>query len=1261
MKWLRRLGIGFGILFAIFVASAIWLLESESGARFALERAKAAFADKLSIAQSGGALAGPLEIHGLRYRDPAAGIDISIQNIKVDCSLSALFGKTLHVGNLQADGVVVALTTVAPAAVVAPVPSIRSLLTPPLAILIDGMHAGNISISQDGRRVFIADSLDLAATWTGSALSVQRLALRGPDGKVDLNGALASYADYRGKARLDFDWRVEPQRFAGTLDIGNDGTSALFALALNQPTRVAATATLATRADTLPWTLDLDVPSFDPGQIAQNDTLKTLALKLQGSGDRTRGVLTGNVDLNAHRLLLDPLQFALAGQTLTMQNLHLHSPEASGTLSAKGKLQLDAKPIGGDLDLTWTDVELPADLAGQALATHGSLHADGNAGKFAAQGEFSLGPPGKPVDFAIRLDGTPQIIALRQFDLKQARGGLNASGEIVLLPLLGWRLDARANRLDPGAFAKDWPGSIDFTLSTSGRMEKDGPAGNLRLDSLGGTLRQRPLRGNADLNFAPPLAVDGVLMLASGKSSIALRGKSGAQTDVEVNLSIASLGDWIPQAGGSLRGDIALLGSWPRLAARGKIEASKIAFGDIHADALALDVDAGDLSAPGGTVNLDAKALSIGGHVFDTLKLDVRGNRAAHTFALDAYGPQLGVTVAIDGSLAQGSNDWRGTLTALSLAPASQSAWTLGKPAPLTYAKGDFSLGDLCLDSTDAEVCASATQAAAGNAQAKFMLRHLLLASIVRLASPDAVIKLDGIVDGNGDIARGADGALNGHATLTSASGSIAYPDDAGQPLVAYQDFHIDASLAPQQSAIDMHASLDNGGRLDGHIALGAATAGGMPLSGEVSANLANLGFIDLLGGQTSATQGKLDTRLVLSGTTLAPGVAGQLTLTDFASEIPAAGLKLHDGRIGLRSGDGRSFAVDGSVGSGDGKLALSGDLGVAADAPIAIRISGENFLAADIPGAQVRISPELALARDAGTYTITGTVTIPKADVDLGKLPGGGAAKTSPDIVVTDAQSTPAAAGLLLDADITVKLGAGEKLDLDLRQGREVHLVGFGLDGYLGGQLAVQERPGHATSGRGQVVVNGTYKAYGQDLTIDQGRLLFAGTPIDNPGLDLRATRAFTDPDVTVGLQIRGTAQVPVLTVFSNPAMEQSDALSYLVAGKPMSQLKSGEGDAVGSAARALGTAGGDLLAKSIGNRMGLDDVGVADSSAVGGAALTVGKYLSPRLYLSYGVGLFTPGEVVTLRYRLTRLFNIEIQNGTLSSRAGINYKIEK
>jgi translocation and assembly module TamB len=177
----------------------------------------------------------------------------------------------------------------------------------------------------------------------------------------------------------------------------------------------------------------------------------------------------------------------------------------------------------------------------------------------------------------------------------------------------------------------------------------------------------------------------------------------------------------------------------------------------------------------------------------------------------------------------------------------------------------------------------------------------------------------------------------------------------------------------------------------------------------------------------------------------------------------------------------------------------------------------------------------------------------------------------------------------------------------------------------------------------------------------------LFASTPIDNPGLNIRALRSLTpnatiDEGQQVGLQIAGTAQRPVLTVFSNPVMDQSDALSYLVTGKPLSQVKGSEGGTVNAAAQALGSATGNLLAKSIGSKLGIDDIGVSSSDALNGnSAFTVGKYLSPRLYLSYGIGLFEPGEVITLRYRLSKRWSFEAQNATDFNRASLNYRIEK
>ena len=1275
MKWLKRIAAVLFALIAVFALLVFWLIRSEAGARFALERVKSALADKLSYAQAKGTLVSPLELSDVRYRDPVSGIDVRIQSVKVEYALSGLFSKTLHVIGADIEGVEVALTTVPVPPPATPPPSIETLLTPPLAIQLDRAHIGRVAIAQDGQPLFASDSLDTALNWTSAALTIRQLALRAPDGKIDATGSLDSYKDLRGKAQVAFDWRSGEKRVAGTADVANDGKTSHAKIALAQPTLASLDGTIAARDDALPWTLAAEIPSFNPAALTHDESLKSLALKLQGSGDRTHGNVSGSVDLNAHRVLLDPLQFALAGQTLTLDTLRLRSPEAAGTLTARGTVQLDAKPVAADLALDWQGVELPADLVGQTLATHGSVHAGGSAQKFSVRGDLTIGPPGRPADIALELSGTPQAIALQRLALKQPKGGLDAHGEIVLQPQLGWDLRAQANKFDPGAFAKEWPGAIDMDLSTKGKVEKAGPAGQLTLTKLGGALRQRPLAGNADLRFAAPLHVDGTLDLKSGNSSVALRGRGGSEhTDVSIDLAIASLGDWLPQSGGGLRGSIALQGEWPRLDARGKLDATKLVLDGTRVENSTIAFDVRDVSAPSGSANIAGKTLSTGGYVFDTFKVDARGNQAAHAASVNLQGPQLGIEVALNGSLTTGSappatkgkaaaatTNWNGNLTTLVLAPKSATAWSLKHPAALRYDNGDVELSELCLGAENSSVCASATQTG-GALQAKFALAHLPLTMIARLASPDAPLKLDGEINGDGNVRRAADGALDGRAHVASASGSVAYPDSASQPLIAYRNFDVSAALTPQQSTVDLRGEFADGGRLDGHIALGSNTASGMPLAGNVSASLGNLGFLDLLTGELSATKGKLDAKFALSGTTGAPVAAGNLALTDFATEVPNAGLKLHDGRIVLSSPDGRGFALDGSIASGDGKLTFVGNAGVADDAPLAFKIGGENFLAADIPGAQVRISPDLNVTRTAGKFAITGNVTIPRADIDVSKLQASsGAVKTSPDIVVTDAERTTATSSAPVSADITVKLGAGEKLAMDLRQGQEVHLVGFGLNGYLGGQLAVQESPGRPTTGRGQIVVDGTYKAYGQDLKIEQGRLLFAGTPVENPGLDLRATRGFTDPEVTVGLQVRGTAQVPVLTVFSEPAMEQSDALSYLVAGKPLSQLKSGEGDAVGSAARALGTAGGDLLAKSIGTRMGLDDVGVADSSAVGGAALTVGKYLSPRLYLSYGVGLFTPGEVVTLRYRLTRLFNVEVQNGTLSSRAGINYKLEK
>ena len=105
-----------------------------------------------------------------------------------------------------------------------------------------------------------------------------------------------------------------------------------------------------------------------------------------------------------------------------------------------------------------------------------------------------------------------------------------------------------------------------------------------------------------------------------------------------------------------------------------------------------------------------------------------------------------------------------------------------------------------------------------------------------------------------------------------------------------------------------------------------------------------------------------------------------------------------------------------------------------------------------------------------------------------------------------------------------------------------------------------MRESPGTPTTGSGQLSVAGRYKAYGQDLTIKDGRLLFAGTPLDNPRLAIVAMRE-VDADLSTGLRIAGSAKQPIITVVSNPNVGEADALSYLVTGRSLSDVGSASG----------------------------------------------------------------------------------------------------
>ena len=957
--------------------------------------------------------------------------------------------------------------------------------------------------------------------------------------------------------------------------------------------------------------------------------------------------------------------------SLTIDRLSLLPGDIEGSLSVKGRVAPQGKTLRGVLDAAWKDVVIPEKLAGRVLASAGELHFNGTPEQYRVGGRFDIGPPGDFTQVVLQLHGTQRHASLNNLVLQQKAGRLALQGLVDFKPELAWKLHASADDFNPGALLAGWDGKVDLDFTTRGQLAEAGPRGSLDLKTLAGNLRGRPIAGKGNLTFAAPALLAGDISVSSGKSRVSVRGASGAgqRIDATVDLAVASLNDWVPDTSGSLAGRFRVRGVWPKLTIDGAADGTHIVYrAKAEKGAKPEDlVRVGNVRVtatvdtpldPSGKLEVMANRIQVAGWQFASARIVGSGNPAKHRATLDADGEKLDLGVTLAGGLTR--TGWNGELSRLQLNAPDLARLALRAPARVAYDAGNFSISESCFANDDGSVCLAANLKQSGALDASYRIEHLSL-GLANVLAPEAMPgPLRGELRGAGKVRRAEDGQWFGEARLDSPSARLTLrDDDAGESTLGqhtwllYENLVVEANLEGTKAQARVHAGLDHGGQLDGRFDLGNLAAAAPSLRGDITASMPTLAPFAAFVATVANLDGAVNARLQLGGTIVAPEFTGTIDATKLQADLGQLGIELREGEARAEAARGGGFKLAGQVKSGKGQVEFRGSM--SERGVVDVHIGGQNFLAADIPAANVVISPDLALTGDPKGYLLKGDVIIPSASINIQKLPQDEAPGVSPDVVVVrDGKVVESAAqqsAFPLTAAVNVKLGD------------KIVVAGYGLDSTVTGQLLVRESPGTPTTGSGQLTVSGTYKAYGQDLTIKEGRLLFAGTPLDNPRLSITAMRDI-DKKQTAGLRIGGSAQRPVVTVISDPNVGEADALSYLVTGRSLNEVGSASGssqDALASATQSLEGAAGGLVAKRIGKRLGLDEAGVEENEMIGGSALTIGEYLSPRLYLSYGVGLFQPGEVIALRYKLSDDIGVKVQRGTEETRAGVEYRIER
>ena len=1268
-KTLAWTGIVIAALILFVVGAIAWVINTQSGTRFAAERAKAIMGEKLAIGSIDGSIAGPLHISNFHYKDPAAGIDASVAQLELDLVLSDLWRKRVHVGRLNVSGIDVLMSE--PTRPPPPEPSKPFTLKPPIDIAVDSFVARDVKVRKPEATLVEITRATFAGSWTDEALAVKTLNVQSPQGFVTFSGRVAQGEAFVGDGRGRFEWTADERKFAGTLVASANESDAVVSAKLSSPLDATVHAKLAQDA-AHNWQLQLEVPRFDPREeLMPGSSFHSLAASLHGEGTFDHGVIAGRVTINDEPLELESVRFERSEERLQLEGL-LRIGATAGEFAANADVRFSEESWVSKVSARWRDVVVPSAWVGQELYTHGELDFDGNPTLYDAKGQLTLGPQKQQADIALRVRGTPERVELQQFDIVQPKGGLAATGKVDLQPRLAWVVDAQGKNFDPGAFAVEWPGSLRFQLATRGRMTEQGPDATLQLSELRGRLRGRDISGNADMTLTAPHLPAGTLALNSDQSTLRVDAAKGEKIDATIALNVASLNDWVPDSGGQLAANFRVLGKWPDVAISGNARGHELQMNEMRLQGITLEADVNRPLDPEGAVKVQLEGLSAGGFEFETLQANASGNPAALQAQVTATGKPLAFAIAVQGG--RKDDGWAGSVQKLVLDVKDAARLSLREPANIVMKTQDqktaLDVSRACFVDRDIELCLQGGMQPDGSMQGSYSLANVPLALANSLSGEDLPLRFKGMIEGQGDIRRDVEGNLFGNASIHSPSGSVSRTqvvDGESEPadeetLLTYRDFKIDANLSGPDARASISTGLQESGSLQGEGEVRGLNQDSAQIDAHMNASLPDLAPFAVLAPQLANVRGRMGARASVTGTLQEPAITGEVTATELAADIPAVGLHLKNGRLDVRPKSTTEFQVSGGIDSGEGSLKFTGTASTSGS--VDMQVGGNRFLAADIPGAKVLISPEIGVVRNEERTTLSGKVTIPSADVNLQKLPKGGnrAQAVSPDVVVIDDETQDEAAeqAIPLYANITVVLGGDERKRAQLQE-EGVNLTGFGLVAKVAGLLDVRERPGVETVASGEVSVTGTYRAYGQDLTIQEGQLLYASTPLDNPRLSIEATR--TMDGVVAGLRIGGSVRSPELTVFSDPPMGQANALSYIVAGKPLDDIGSGsgEGDALQAATRSLGAAAGGLLAKNLDRRLGAHELTVSDDEMLGGAALTVGQYLSPRVYLSYGVGLFEPGEVITLRYKLSRDVSVQAQRGPKDTRAGIEFRTQR
>ncbi len=1021
--------------------------------------------------------------------------------------------------------------------------------------------------------------------------------------------------------------------------------------------------------------------------------------------------LTAQLQLSGHQLNLTevwpewPTELTLNSQwTATWANQHLKITQGEITLPAlKTKVLVQGE---GDLSgsipqfntmVTWQQVPWPLTGKNLLLKTEwGKLTVAGTGQTYQVQLDTEMEGPTIPKGrWQLAGQGDNQHFQLTSLNGEVLQGRLNLAGQFTWHPNLSWELALQGDKLNPGSQWAQWPGQLKLALESAGQFQPgQALTAQLNLKQVQGTLRDYPLKLQTQLAMSMPLTSNDfsgwqqiqadlkTLDFQAGPARLTAAGKLGSQSNLSWTIKVPTLTALLPESSGSVTGKGRVTGPLLTPVVMAELNGKSLVFQDQQLKNFQGEIAADLQTGKNLHLKLIATGLTQGNFQLDRWQVQGEGSLLNHTLTTEVKLP-TGDSASLQAQGGVNSAQWQGQLQQVKIdfKPLG-SAWQLQTPVTLSLAKEQVQLSSLCLRNREAaRVCTQLNWQPQTTSNLQLKLQkiplNLLRASLLPTNSLNTVT---GLLEGDVTASLAKAGTLTAQMLFKISPGIITTTLAEGETeakIFPHRGGQLSLQIDPKGLTAQADLRLLKQSQLSGYLQLPALTrlplSATQPLRGQWQVDFEDLSILPTLVPRLENTQGKVSMKVTLSGELSSPLIWGQLLVQNLETDLPELGLQLRKVNLTVSNRDRDTWQVQATANSGEGQLQVKGEakLRSMTDWQGQLTVTGKNVEVVNIPAAWVSATPELSIQLSPPGVSVTGQITIPQAVITPPEATSGAVTVSSDVVIINPIQPAPKNQTTANSWPITsnVKIILGD----------QVTFKGAGLKTQIGGTVRASNQPNKVTVGNGELLITGTYKAYGQDLTVQHGRVIFTGGAIDNPGLDIRAFRQInqrgsrpngaaagttnlrSDEAIIAGVRIQGTAKSPQIILYSIPTLDQSNILSYIVLGKPIAQASGAEGRALLGAALASQFQGdGESLTQKIGQRFGLDEATIVSEGGIAESALVIGKYLTPDLYISYGIGLFDASTLLRIRYHLTQRLTLESETGKQSG-VDLRYSLER